>query len=333
VLGKWSTLSVPELRKMVERYGWSAMKWAGAELDPAQAKQLFLDLGSKAGIERMIRDDVDPARARMIVDTVGVDAVRAMLPNGSPDAWVSMLGTDNARASAEYQMVHEGGRLIGAYSERLDRARQPGGALDHVEALGDQSVILDTNYLGSVRDAKRAIAEGRTPSRPDQAILDDFNRRRSRSDVRVANMTVAEFPPEPGDAPLRGFALDVDRNSTEYRGFLSRLFQAEVGGPGAEGAGDRAIVADAFFAKSSRTPTLVTGDRRLLEGLARMEMARMMRDPANKGVNEMVIRKRLLDPNRTLGDRESPTVFTPGAAGFTITDAATGRRLHVVGIR
>src|SRR5262249_30661600 len=153
------------------------------------------------------------------------------------------------------------------------------------------------------------------------------NNNRGGADLRAAAMTVAELPdglPYPGH---RGFELTVPRDSAEYRAMLQRLEAAGVGGNGNGASMDRSIAADVFFGKGPGTPQLFSADRQMLNGLLQVEIDRRVGEAraAGRQLSADQARRAILDPaNRTPAGR-TPDVFTPGAAGFDVTDPVTRR--------
>jgi len=86
------------------------------------------------------------------------------------------------------------------------------------------------------------------------------------TELRVANVSVGEIAGS--KLAVRGVPLEVLRESNEYRKMLSALEKLNLGG--AKGAADRAIVADAFFARTERGAPrrLVTADKSVYNKLA-----------------------------------------------------------------
>jgi hypothetical protein len=73
-----------------------------------------------------------------------------------------------------------------------------------------------------------------------------------------------------GVVTVKGIPLTVSRESADYQKVLAALAKEKVG----TGAGfaDRAVIADALFAKveAGVIPKLVTGDKNMVKNLARM---------------------------------------------------------------
>ena len=67
---------------------------------------------------------------------------------------------------------------------------------------------------------------------------------------------------------VKGLPITVARESADYQKVLTRLESLNVGA--GKGAADRALVADAFFAKADVgvTPTFLTGDKAIYNKLA-----------------------------------------------------------------
>ena len=67
---------------------------------------------------------------------------------------------------------------------------------------------------------------------------------------------------------MKGLPLDVIRDSVAYKKVLAELESIKLGG--AKGAADRALVADAFFAKTEAgvAPKLITADQNIVKKLA-----------------------------------------------------------------
>ncbi len=85
-------------------------------------------------------------------------------------------------------------------------------------------------------------------------------------DLRAANSALGESAPLAG-LDRSGVELSITRDDTQYGRVLDEL--AKPPGPVGQSKGfaDRAIVADAMFAKGQAKPTLMSGDRKIIDPL------------------------------------------------------------------
>jgi len=193
-------------------------------------------------------------------------------------------------------------------------------------------VIVDTTYLRYLAAARAARAAGGTPQ-PIEVNVETHFSGLPGADLRATPVTVGETPTTPHTPAYRGFDIEVSRDSAEYTGMLTRLEASSVGGIGVDAAGDRGIVADAFYARKSGggPPTFVTSDRGLLQGLLNMEMARLR--VTTPGVRDNMLLRQILDPGNRVPAGRTPTVYDAvnlaGQPQFTVTDPVTGRSLIV----
>jgi hypothetical protein len=325
-------LSVPQIRQLVETYGWAAAKWAGTELRGRDAARMLNELGAGEIAQNVAKSGRSPTEVRALINAHGLDAVRALF-QVSPHAaekFFGALGNETAAGVAAYRIQNREPARLGDHGARIEAALAPGGALDHVQPLDARSVVIDSNYARNLIEARRKQAAGEPIPAGEQRVLDDYNRRIAAGEnVRIPAVTVAEVAVDP-NAAHRGFAIGVDRNSVEYRDLLTRLAGHNVGGAHVNGAAaDRSIAADMFFSKDARTnppPTLITADAALMSGLVHMEIARRMAE--TPGLTPDRARRQLLDPNNTVDRSRTPDVYT-NPNGFTVTDATTGRSVHI----
>ncbi len=143
-------------------------------------------------------------------------------------------------------------------------------------------IIVDSNILSYVvntngrrsEDVERIV--GRIAKLKRIALKKDGQFHFYVTDTTAIEVGVASGPERTGFAfpeGTRRILLDIDPNSNEYQGVLSKLDELGVGRSSRQsGVSDRRIVADAVFAQTTRgqVPTLWTADRGLYMPLCRL---------------------------------------------------------------
>lgn len=140
------------------------------------------------------------------------------------------------------------------------------GQPKELSALEQGAHILDTN-------AEVAMSKHANPSR--RLEMNEGERARvalieglpSNTDFHLSNISLGETDNLLG---LKGLPVTTSRDSPEYLALLGKLEDAKVGKP--SGFADRALVADAFFArmKGAEVPRLLTSDANVIKKLAKL---------------------------------------------------------------
>jgi hypothetical protein len=174
-----------------------------------------------------------------------------------------------------------------------------GKELAETTAVGAKAVIIDSQV--AIALFKKGTGRGLQPN--EEIMVKYAEALPLGTELRVGNITIGEVGS--GSIRAKGLPIDVARDSDPYKQVLAELERMNVGG--GNGAADRALVADAFFAKTEPgvVPRFATADPDIYNKLARA-----------KGI----------DPRRLGGKTLSQ--LHPG--GFEVTVA--GQKLHVVPI-
>lgn len=289
-------LTGSDVLALIARHGSDGddlVRWAAADQVGSEAQTLLTSLNTNAlsGIA-----DITGSRARQLLNQLGSDVLNNASPtvNGTNLAQlVESFDAPFARAIAEERIGAGSVGDLNDYATRLSQANmlRPGGTGELVEpsALSPDSIVADTNYIRYLNFALQKIDTG-TPISDlppvERNVLADF-RRRTVSDTRVTDVTIAEAGSTPHIPAREGISLDVSRTSPEYQQVMAELASHHVGrrpsGPAVEGIADRMIVADTFFSRPSRSrATFVTTDRRVYNNLAKMagyDLSRIGRVP------------------------------------------------------
>jgi hypothetical protein len=202
----------------------------------------LLDAFPAAELKSILGMSKHPEQIRLMLDHVGVDSGCKMLRQ-----WASKGQADK----------------MNTFLERLNSGKAT--ELAETAGLGSQSIIVDSNTaIALMKDADPALKT--TMNAGEIARVAYIKSLPPGTELRVGNVTVGEV--QSGILTMRGVPLDVARESTAYRALLTKLEAMNLGG--AKGAADRALIADAFFAKAEDgvTPTFMTGDKSIYNKLA-----------------------------------------------------------------
>ena len=153
---------------------------------------------------------------------------------------------------------------IDQFMERLSSG--VGKELAETSAVGAKSIIIDSNTaIALIKDADPALKP--TMNAGEVARVAYLKSLPPGTELRVGNVVVGEVG-SGAISGVKGLPLTVARDSVDYQKVVAKLESLNVGA--GKGAADRALVADAFFAKAEvgATPTFMTGDRAIYNKLA-----------------------------------------------------------------
>ncbi|HZJ63468.1 MAG TPA: hypothetical protein VFD36_08065 [Kofleriaceae bacterium] len=153
---------------------------------------------------------------------------------------------------------------IDAFMQRL--ASGVGKELAETSAVGAKSIIIDANTaIALAKDADPALKATLQPG--EAATVAYIKSLPPGTELRVGNVVVGEVGSGAING-LKGLPITVARDSVDYQKVLTKLESLNVGAT--KGAADRALVADAFFAKTDPggIPTLLTRDKAVFNKLA-----------------------------------------------------------------
>jgi len=169
-------------------------------------------------------------------------------------------------------------------------------------AVRAETLIVDANISIALRKRARiaTLRPGETLGKREElqegekkllARYDAMN----PADTRIADISIGEAAAGTAQAPQRGFAVGVDRASTEYQEVMAQLTTANVGK--GKGTADRQIVADAFFAvgEPGVTPRFASMDSEVYKKLYALKVEQegaeplldLLRRHAKKGQSTM----------------------------------------------
>ncbi len=217
----------------------------------AEKLERLLRVFSATEVEAIFSVVTEPGRVVMMLDHVGADSGAKMIRQ-----WVAK--GKNAKMN-----------------EFLENLSKGASQLDEMAELGKKSVIIDSQTAIALgKDAR-----GLPLQSGEQAMVKYVRDLPEGTELHVGNVSIGEVG---ADAlKLKGLPLDVARDSPIYKKLMTELESLNVGG--SKGAADRALVADAFFAKSDAglVPQFATADRNVFNKLAKK--ANPAIDPAKLG--------------------------------------------------
>ncbi|MEZ4399302.1 MAG: DUF4157 domain-containing protein [Kofleriaceae bacterium] len=222
-----------------------------------------------------------PEQVQVMLDHVGVDSGTKMLRQWAAKGQLEKMNT-----------------FLGRMTARAD------GTLAEGTSLGTDAIIIDSNTaIALQKDLDPTLRA--TMNAGERARVAYVKALPPATELRIGNVTVGEI--SAGGFDAKGLPIDVARTSQAYRDLLGKLEAINLGG--VKGAPDRALIADAFFAKTAGpgvTPRFLTGDKAIYNKLA-----------AEAGLNPS-----------SLGGKTLPDLFP---FGFDVT--INGRVLRVVPVR
>lgn len=197
-----------------------------------------------AELETVFAKLKDPGRLIVMIDHVGAETSAKMIRQ-----WMNKGQLDK----------------MNRFMERL--AGGVGKELAETAAVGTQSLIIDSNTaIALIKDADPALRG--TMHAGDKARVAYIKSLPAGTELRAGNVVIGEVGS--GAINLKGVPLEVARDSAAYKQLLAELERLNVGG--GKGVADRALVADAFFAKTEPgvVPRFVTSDPDVVKKLAGM---------------------------------------------------------------
>jgi hypothetical protein len=270
-----------DLASQVASHGSESVRWAIGTLSHEDGKQLLGKLTRNA-IDAL--RDIPASQARHVLDVFGREALeKVAVPLGGRRlaTEIELVGPDTARDL----VVRAAGKgkfdKLRRHADNLEAARADIAA---ARALESGSLILDSQVMIAVRklmagdswsdlsgleqvmvNRLRARAgmdplQGDPPARDLTSLIGE-------QDVRASNVGHGEIG---GGTGIGALELTVSRADPIYTEMLAELAKADPIG-GHAGAADRAVVADAVFARNDGKgpPTLMTSDFNVYNRLAR----------------------------------------------------------------
>jgi hypothetical protein len=277
-----AALAIPDdLADHASSHGPEAVRWAIGTLPHDEAKVLLGKL-SRPAIDAL--REVPATSARRLLDVFGSDLLeKVAVPVGGRRlaTEVELAGPETGRATIEAAARKGKFDKIKRHADNMDAARTTiGGA----RALEDGSLIVDSQVMIGVRklvageswndlSAQEQLMVNRLRARAgmDELKADpparDLKSLIGEQDLRAGNVGLGEIGSGTGTG---GLELTVSRTDPLYTAMLAELAKGAAVG-GSSGAADRAVVADAIFArtKGNDPPTLMSGDIDVYNRLAR----------------------------------------------------------------
>jgi hypothetical protein len=233
-------------------------------LDATRLEQLLKDVGDIGKLEALlgkIPNSVDLAKLAKAIPIADLEKIVAAA--SKPELLVHVL--DHAGASSGARMLRQwiaDGDIakMNQFVERLGSG--VGKELAETSALGSKAVIIDSNTA----IALERQAKGLPLNAAHQASIKYVNSLPAGTELRIGNVTVGEVGSSVISA--KGLPIEIARESADYQKVMARLDSLGLGG--GTGYADRALVADAFFAKTEAgaTATFATADKKIYNKLA-----------------------------------------------------------------
>lgn len=247
-----------------------------------QAERLANLVSDTALLEKLLTRIGDAQKLERLLGAFTASEVEAFVDKlRNPDQIVVMLdhlGKENTQRLVRQWITTASertakGNLAGA-AKTIDKADNfldnltagLGKELAETSAIGAQSIIIDSNTaIALMKDADPALKA--TMNSGEIARVAYIKGLKPGTELRIGNVTVGEAG---GALKLKGVAIDVVRDSPEYVKVLDALDRGKVGG--AAKFADKALVADAFFAKTEPgvTARFLSADQDAVNALARM---------------------------------------------------------------
>lgn len=273
--------AIPDaLADQAASHGPEAVRWAIGSLSHEDGK-LLLGALSKPTIHAL--SDIPASEARQLLGLLGRETLeKVAVPLGGRRLAieVELVGPETARDMLQRAAGKGKFDKLRRHADNLEAARPEIGA---ARALEDGSLIVDSQTMIAVRRLmagdswsdlstfervmiNRLRARAGLPDLQGDPPARDLASLVGEQDLRAGNVGLGEIGAGTG---VGGLDLTVSRTDPIYTDILAELARGNpVGGP--EGAADRAVVADALFARNngSNPPTLMTGDANVYTRLA-----------------------------------------------------------------
>ncbi len=263
---KMAELSPEELAK-------AKQAWEEAKVLEAAEKATYDKLGKlipdTAKLDALVLKAGDPARLERLLKLFTeseLDAIFVHLKD--PQKLLPVFDHMNHATARNMLLEMASKGKIDKLNNFVERVAAGGAQLAETAAVGSKSLIIDSQAaIALIKDANGvALQPG------EKAWVAYLKSLPGDVELRVGNMTVGEI--QGGVIKVTGMPLDVaataSRQAPEYQKALSALESAGVGGKG--GFADRAVIADALFAKveAGVTPTIALADQNAVKNLARL---------------------------------------------------------------
>jgi hypothetical protein len=255
VNAKLGELTPEELAKV--KQAWEEAKVLEA-LETVRYERLLKQIPDAARLDALIAQAGDAAKLeRLFAQVKDTKLLAALLEHTEPGTAAGMIRG----------WMKEGTKGAAKMNQFLERLAAGGKELAETSAVGAKAIIIDSNTaIALLKDADPALRATLQPG--EKAWVAYIKSLPAGTELRVANVTVGEI--RGGVVTVKGIPLTVSRESADYQKVLAALAKEKVG----TGAGfaDRAVIADALFAKveAGVIPKLVTGDKNMVKNLARM---------------------------------------------------------------
>ncbi|NER84645.1 MAG: hypothetical protein F6K42_35025, partial [Leptolyngbya sp. SIO1D8] len=144
--------------------------------------------------------------------------------------------------------------------------------LTETAAISGKSLIIDSNTaIALMKDANPALRG--TMQTGEAEWVKYIKSLPPGTELRAGNIVIGEVGS--GVINVKGLPLDVARDSAAYKKLLVELEKVKLGG--SKGVADRALVADAFFAKTDlgSIPKFLTADQNAVKKLARLAIPKI----------------------------------------------------------
>ncbi|HRC56281.1 MAG TPA: hypothetical protein PKU97_10180, partial [Kofleriaceae bacterium] len=277
---KMADLSPAELAKA--KQAWEEAKVLEAA-ERATYEKLNKVIPDTAKLDALVAKAGDPTRLQRLLQlfTEGeLDSIFLHLKD--PKKLLSVFDHMNHATAKNMllEMVSKG--KIDKLNNFIERVAAGGAQLGETAAVGSKSLIIDSQAaIALIKDANGvALQPG------EKAWVAYLKSLPGDVELRVGNMTVGEI--QGGVITVKGMPLDVaataSRQAPAYQDALRALENAGVGGKG--GLADRAVIADALFAKveAGVTPTIALADQNAVKNLARLAGIDVVKARGYKGL-------------------------------------------------
>lgn len=272
------TVSLPE--QLVASHGEDATRWVLASLDSQGAEKLFAALGRETITSLM---DVPAVQVQKLASAYSPTTIEKAAPEMG--ARRLLIELERLGPSVAENMIAQGAAKgkFQKYIRHADNMEAMKASMDNPAAIGGDSLIVDSQIMIAIR--KLATGTAWAEMQPTEQVMintlrghaglpplvsDPADRSMSALvgslDLRAANVAFGEFGP---GVTAGGVELVLSRSDPRYTGLVNELGKPPAVG-GNAGVADRAVVADAVFARRTgeEPPRLVTADWRVYATLA-----------------------------------------------------------------
>lgn len=233
--------------------------------DAARLEKLLKDTGSVAKLDTLLGKVAKPADLERLLKAFPVAELEPLMAATKHPQYLAVM-LENMDAGSAVKMLRQWmtESKFTKMDQFLERMSQGvGKQLAETAPVGANAIILDSNTaIALMKDADPLLKPTMNPG--EIARVAEIKALPVGTELRVGNVTVGET----GQAlSFKGVPLDGLRDSADYQKVLAKLESATVGK--ADGVADRALVADAFFAKTTGgAPNFMTSDQNVVKKLA-----------------------------------------------------------------